>query len=257
MKKCPKCRYVFDTFDTQECPRCNYQANQQAQTSEINVSPAPQNSGATALPPSVPRTEDPFAGVDTFMVQQKKEMGEILLGFETKNSYIIRDKSSRQLFTAQEESQSSLAWLVRIFLSSMRPFKVRIANNFGATQFWLDRPFRFMFHKLDILDGKSSLIGTVQKRFSFFRRIYTIYNEAGMEEFALFGPILKPWTFFIHREGEELGSITKKWSGLLKETFSSADNFGATFPENLTSKQKSLLLGAMILIDFVHFERKG
>ena len=36
-----------------------------------------------------------------------------------------------------------------------------------------------------------------------------------------------------------------------------ADNFGVTFPADLDVTRKSLLLGAVFLIDFVHFERSG
>jgi len=73
----------------------------------------------------------------------------------------------------------------------------------------------------------------------------------------LFGPILHPWTFEI-REGEEVfGKITKKWSGLLKEGFTDADNFGVTFPADWPNEIKAILLGAVFLIDFVHFEDKN
>ena len=52
----------------------------------------------------------------------------------------------------------------------------------------------------------------------------------------------------------KVGNITKKWSGLLKETFTDSDNFGITFPSDANTNQKSILLGAVFLIDFVHFE---
>ncbi|MFL2928006.1 MAG: phospholipid scramblase-related protein, partial [Opitutales bacterium] len=63
------------------------------------------------------------------------------------------------------------------------------------------------------------------------------------------------WTFFIKNNGTEYGKITKKWSGLLKESFTEADNFGVVFPEEWDVKVKALFLGAVFLIDFVHFEK--
>ena len=56
-------------------------------------------------------------------------------------------------------------------------------------------------------------------------------------------------------KGEEHGKITKKWSGLFKEAFSDADNFGVTWPAQWDAKFKSLMLGAVFLIDFIHFEK--
>ena len=42
-----------------------------------------------------------------------------------------------------------------------------------------------------------------------------------------------------------------------EEAFTSADNFGVTFPAEMDVTRKGLLLGAVFLIDFVHFERRN
>ena len=42
-----------------------------------------------------------------------------------------------------------------------------------------------------------------------------------------------------------------------KESFTDADNFGITFPKGIDLSQKAVLLGAVFLIDFVHFENSG
>ena len=96
----------------------------------------------------------------------------------------------------------------------------------------------------------------LQSSFSLLRRLYSVMDRHGQELFELFGPILHPWTFEIRKEGVVYGKITKKWSGLLKEGFTDADNFGVTFPAEWADKVKALFLGAVFLIDFVHFERK-
>ena len=41
---------------------------------------------------------------------------------------------------------------------------------------------------------------------------------------------------------------------MLKESLSDADNFALSFPAELQPQHKSVLLGAVFLIDFVHFE---
>ena len=84
-----------------------------------------------------------------------------------------------------------------------------------------------------------------------------MYDSQGQELFELFGPILHPWTFQIMRDGVEYGKITKRWSGLLKEAFTDADKFGVEFPADWDVTVKAVLLAAVFLIDFVHFENKG
>jgi hypothetical protein len=119
------------------------------------------------------------------------------------------------------------------------------------------RPFRFYFHRAEVIDSQGQSLGAIERRFSILRRIYSVLDSSGQEVFQLFGPILHPWTFEIRSEGIEYGKITKKWSGLVKESFTDADNFGVVFPEEWDVKLKALFLGAVFLIDFVHFEDKG
>lgn len=45
-----------------------------------------------------------------------------------------------------------------------------------------------------------------------------------------------------------VGKISKQWSGLAKEWFTKADNFGINFPADLDVKVKASLLGALFLI---------
>jgi len=60
--------------------------------------------------------------------------------------------------------------------------------------------------------------------------------------------------FLVEKSGSRVGEIKKKWSGLLKELFTDADNFGVSFPSGASAKEKALILGATFLIDFLYFE---
>lgn len=53
--------------------------------------------------------------------------------------------------------------------------------------------------------------------------------------------------------GESIGRISKQWSGLLKEMFTDADNFGIKFPLDLDVKMKAVLMGACFLIVSFNF----
>jgi len=51
--------------------------------------------------------------------------------------------------------------------------------------------------------------------------------------------------------GTKVGKIAKEWgdmTDLIRETFTDADNFGISFPQDLDVKIKAVLLGACILI---------
>ena len=195
-----------------------------------------------------------LSSVDGLVVSQRKEWGEILTGFETKNKYAVLDASGNDLYIAAELGGSLL---LRWFLKALRPFEINVWTYENRLVLRVVRPFRFYFHELSVYDAHGQLLGTIQKRFSLLRRIYSVLDGSGQEMYQLFGPILHPWTFEIRKEDGEYGKITKKWSGLLKEGFTDADNFGVSFPASWDKKIKALFLGAVFLIDFVHFENTG
>ncbi len=197
---------------------------------------------------------DRLSSINTLVISQKKEWGEILSGFETNNKYVVLDASGNELYAAVEEGGSLiLRWL----LKALRPFEINIYTLDKQLLLNLKRPFRFYFHRLNIFDRQGQSLGSIQKRFSILRRKYSVLDGSEKETHQLFGPLLHPWTFIIKKDDRELGKITKKWSGLLKEGFTDADSFGVMFPASWDSQLKSIFLGAVFLIDFVHFENKG
>lgn len=192
--------------------------------------------------------------VSSLMVAQCKEWGEILTDFETKNKYVVRNESGVEVYWAAEEGGSIL---LRWFLKALRPFTMVVLNADKNVLIRVKRPFRFYFHEATVVDASGESIGRLSKRFSIIRKKYSVFDSADNEVYQLFGPLLRPWTFIIKRDGEEFGKITKKWSGLLKESFTDADNFGVEFPSTWDVKLKALFLGAVFLLDFVHFEDKN
>lgn len=55
--------------------------------------------------------------------------------------------------------------------------------------------------------------------------------------------------------GDEVGKISKQWSGLAREMFTDADFFGINFPMDLDVRMKAVMLGACFLIDAMFFEK--
>ena len=187
------------------------------------------------------------------IVHQQKEWGEIVTGFETKNKYAVCDESGQQLYFAAEKKGSLL---LRWFLKASRPFYLEVLNEQGEMILNVTRPFRFFFHRATVRDSAGNVLGVIEKKFSLVRRKYSVLDQNEREIYQLYGPMLKPWTFIIRDDNNEYGKITKEWSGLLKESFTDADNFGVTFPYDWDIAKKGLFLGAVFLIDFVHFENK-
>jgi len=195
---------------------------------------------------------DRLKNVPALIVQQKKEWGEILTGFETKNKYSIRDPQGNELYFAAEESNL----LLRLFLKMLRPLTFHIVSKEGSKILKIKKPFRFYFHEVTIQDDHGKGMGRVRREFSLFKRNFTIFDAMGVEIYKITGPFLHPWTFHIVNNGNEVGKISKKWSGLGKELFTDADNFSVEFGSISDLNHKASLLGALFLIDLLYFESK-
>ncbi len=189
--------------------------------------------------------------VDSVIVQQKKELGEILTGFETKNKYAVMDTSNQQLCWAAEESSV----LARLLLKTLRPFTMHILSMEGRSVMTTENPFRFYFHEMSVFNPAGKLLGKIRREFSLFTKKFKVEDAQGVPLYDICAPALHPWTFTISQNGAEAGEILKKWSGLGKEAFTDADNFSVRFPQGSNEEQKATLLGALFLIDMVYFEQ--
>ena len=60
-------------------------------------------------------------------------------------------------------------------------------------------------------------------------------------------------TFQILKDGQPVGTICKKWSGV-RELFTDVDNFTIEFPAMASAAERATLFGCLYLIDFLYFE---
>lgn len=190
-------------------------------------------------------------------VRQKKEWGEILTGFETRNRYMVVGDDDQPLFFVGEVGDGIGAFLVRSFLKAKRPFTLELKTPDGAILLRLKRPWRWWLSHLDVEDGMGRHVGSIQQQFAFLERLYEVHGASGEMLATLRGPFFKPWTFNVEQNGREVGKIQKQWSGLGKELFTSADNFGVTLADIEDPRLRTLVVAATFLIDFVHFERRN
>lgn len=189
--------------------------------------------------------------LDMVVIKQKVEWLEIFSGYETKNKYSVFDSYSNEIYFAAEKS----SFLSRIFLKALRPLEVHIINLDGIGVFKIKKLFRLFFHEGIVESFGGKIIGSVKRKFSILSKEFVLKNENGAEIYKIKAGAMHPWTFKIYKNGEEVGEIIKKWSGLSKEIFTDADNFTVKFPLGTTVEEKALLISTAFLADLVYFEK--
>jgi uncharacterized protein YxjI len=197
------------------------------------------------------------ANADSLVIRQRKELTEVFTDLETKNRYEIDLPDGRTIMYAQEQGEGGMDFLRRNFLNTARPFHIELSDDRGQDMMHLHRPWRWLFSRLDVLDGSGVPIGSIQQRFAVFSKRFSVLDPNGAEIAELHGPMLRPWTFRVLVGGQEVGQITKQWSGLLREAFTDADTFGVKYGPGMSPQLRALALAATFLIDFLYFEHKS
>jgi uncharacterized protein YxjI len=208
-----------------------------------------------ALPPAPLTDIDArFAQHRRLSVKQKKRWLEILFDWESKNSYGVFDEDGNHVLQVKENGGF---WniVLRMLLHTARPFSATVFDNpIPRPLLQLRRPFRFLFHRLDVATAGGERVGSIVRRWSWIRRIYSVQDAQGVEVAVLFGPFFRPWTFEVRLGDRVVGTLQKKWSGLLKELVTDADNFVLDLSD-APPRVKVLVFAATVLVDVVHFER--
>ena len=190
-------------------------------------------------------------------VMQVKEIAEIF-GFETRNKYQIKNSNGDVVLFAAEKSKGFFDTLKRFFLGHWRTFEIEIFTPNKEPYILAIHPFRFFFRRFEIYDSEKKHIGSLQQRFAIFSKKFDVLDKNEKVHLEVSSPIWKIWTFpFVYNDVEK-AVIEKKWSGLLKEAFTDADNFRIEFKkDDLSEDLRKVLIASGIFIDLLFFEKKA
>jgi uncharacterized protein YxjI len=126
-----------------------------------------------------------------------------------------------------------------------------------VVQATVKRGWTFWMSSIDILDHQGQAIGKIKQQFRLLKSRFRIY-DAQEQLVAEINGDWKAWDFVISdAQGQAIGAISKKWSGLAKEMFTTADKYNVGINPALTKpEQKVVILAAAITIDMVLKESK-
>ena len=187
-----------------------------------------------------------------FIVRQKVERLEAITGIETKNRYEVLTPDGRAVALAYEESGT----LSRLFLESHRPLTLHIADLGGRDIFVASRSFFWFFMHLKVHDPDGRALGGIRRKFGFLKRRMVIEDTSGNIVAEVSGSVFRRYTFTIRQSGQEIGRITKRWSGLGREMFTDADTFLVELPIGHGDDDfQALALATAFAVDLDFFER--
>lgn len=176
------------------------------------------------------------------------------------DTYDILDPETNQLIGVAQENPGTFFKFLRLLVNKrLLPTAVEIKpDEQSPPVLTIRRGFTFLRAKVQVLDKDGSEIGFMKAKLFSLGGGFYVFDKNGTQVAEVKGD-WKGWNFkLLDATGRELGTITKKWGGIGRELFTSADNYIIALNEGLNQNPAvvALLLAAGLAIDIVFKERK-
>lgn len=197
-------------------------------------------------------------GLSEVRLSQRRELGEVVFGFETRNKYEVQDGSGRPLGFAAEQGKGFFGFLLRSWLGHWRVFDLLLFDLQRQVVARAHHPFRFFFQRLEVYDAAGTFVGALQQRWAFFTKRFDVEDANGNVLLEMRSGFFRIWAFPFFRGGLEVAKVEKRWGGAVRELFTDADTFRVSFGQaGLSAKERLLLVAAGLFIDLQYFERQA
>ncbi len=174
--------------------------------------------------------------------------------FKSANNYDIFDPQTNQkLLECREPNLGFFTKLLRFTdYKRMTPFNIEIRTPDGQLAFSVKRGISIFLSKVDVLDENGSIVGHFKQKLFSIGGKFDVLSTEDTVLCTLQGKWTS-WDFRFIQGSSELASVTKKWSGLGKELFTSADNYMLSINDSVDKDDniRTLVLASVMCIDMV------
>ncbi len=178
--------------------------------------------------------------------------------FKAANNFDIYDPQSGEVVLHCREPRLGIAAKVFRFTEYKRftPFEIEITTPSGEPVCSVHRGFSFFLSTVEVRDKQKEKIGSFKQHLFSLGGAFTVLSAAGKELCHLKGS-WTGWNFrFVADDGTEFAHVTKKWFGVGKELFTSADNYVLEIDDSVPADNplRQIILSAVMCIDMVQKE---
>jgi uncharacterized protein YxjI len=174
--------------------------------------------------------------------------------FKAANNYDIYDPNTNQKII--ECREPNLGIFTKIFrftdYKRMTPFDVEVRTPEGQNILSVKRGFSIFDSRVEVFDDAGKLAGTFSRKFFSIGGKFDVLDAQGTVICTLQGKWTS-WDFRFMKGEKELANVSKKWAGLGKELFTSADNYMLTIDGSVAANDAArvLIMAAVLCIDMV------
>jgi len=192
-----------------------------------------------------------FFESNTYFIDEKVNF------FKFENCYQIYNDKGENIGAIKQKLNIGQKLLSLLISKTMLPFFLEIRDLNDNLEVTISRGWTFLLSKITIKNAQGEAIGYIKQKFKLFSPTFNIFNTSE-ELIAEISGDWKAWNFKINdAANNQIGSISKKWAGAMKELFTSADKYNVQIEENYANlENKIAILAGAITIDMVLKEKK-
>lgn len=172
--------------------------------------------------------------------------------YKFENAYQVYNDNGSKIGTINQKLTTGQKILRLLLNKKMLPFKLEIRNNDEQIEATISRGWTFMMSKIKIENAEGVEVGAIHQKFALLKPTFKIFNGSNQEIAEIKGD-WKAWNFTISGEsGNQIGTISKKWAGIGRELFTSADKYNVNIDSHYANHEnKTAILAGAITIDMV------
>lgn len=177
--------------------------------------------------------------------------------FKLENCYQIYNEKGENIGTIAQKLSLGNKILRLLLNKTMLPFHLEIKNLDNYVEASISQGWSFFMSKITVENAQGNRIGTIKQKFTLFKPTFKIF-DASDNLIAKISGNVTAWNFtIIDASNNQIGTISKKWAGAMKEIFTSADKYNVYIePEVSNIEHKIVILSSAITIDMVLKESK-
>ncbi len=174
--------------------------------------------------------------------------------FKAANNYdIYNPNSTEMIMTCREEKLGFFTKMLRFTdYKRMTPFHIEIKTVTGEKVLSVKRGISIFLSTVEVLNEQDELVGKFKQKFFSLGGKFSVVDPNDRILCNLKGKWTS-WDFRFEKDKIEFAHVTKKWAGIGKELFSTADNYMLEINEKVPKDDKirTMILAAVMCIDMV------
>jgi len=174
--------------------------------------------------------------------------------FKAANNFDIYNPDNQEMImNCREDNLGFFTKILRFTdYKRMTPFHVEIKTNTGEKVLTIKRGISLFISNVEVFDENDLLVGRFKQKFFSLGGKFNVLDAQDNHLCTLKGKWTS-WDFKFLKDEAELAHVSKKWAGIGKELFTSADNYILEIKDQVPADHpvRVMILAAVICIDMV------